>query len=221
VTSLVPTSDEVARSSANWRKGRSVREEAMATRRDRPVRRTRSTLIEAFNNLLMHRPRQKIRVSDIIDKADPGRSAPDDHFSGFGDLHMEALSRPFAILADAAAGEGDPERLADLLDHFWENRQRARATFSGRTGDKAARLLAAMVAARLQRRRTELVLPLRLASLQLAYAALAPVRGWVGAEAPCRALTLAQSICRCGERLVEGLTAAPVVPFVRAKAAGG
>ena len=133
---------------------------------------------------------------------------------------MEALSRPFALLADAAAGEGDPARLTGLLDHFWENRQRARATFSGRTGDKAARLLAAMVAARLQRRRAELVLPLRLASLQLAHAALAPVRAWVGAEAPCRSSILAKAICRSGEQLVASLVAPQTDygPFPRAAA---
>jgi AcrR family transcriptional regulator len=193
----------------------------MATRQDRRVRRTRSALIDAFNQLLLHRPRQKLRVADIIDRTDAGSSTVYDLFSSPEDLHIDALSRPFAILADAAAGEGDAERLRNLLEHFWENRHRARATLSGRTGDKAARLLAAMVAARLQRRRTELVLPLRLASLQLAHAALAPVKGWVGAEAPCRSLTLAESICRCGEQLVEGLTAAPVVPIPRARAAGG
>jgi AcrR family transcriptional regulator len=186
----------------------------MATRQDRRVRRTRSALIDAFNHLLLHRPRQKLRVADIIDRSGGGGSTVYDLFSSPEDLHIDALSRPFAILADAAAGEGDAERLRNLLEHFWENRQRARATFSGRTGEKAARLLAAMVAARLQRRRTELVLPLRLASLQLAYAALAPVRGWVGAEAPCRSLTLAESICRCGEQLVESLIA-PEMVYVR------
>jgi AcrR family transcriptional regulator len=191
----------------------------MATQ-DRRTKRTRSALIEAFNHLVLNRPRQKIRVADIIDKADVGRSTFYDHFSSAEDLHMEALSRPFAILADAAAGEGDAERLRNLLDHFWENRVRARATFSGRTGDKAARLLAAMVAARLQRRGHELVLPIRLASLQLAQAALAPVKGWVGAEAPCRSSILAKSICRSGEQLVSSLIAPQTDygPFVRTAA---
>ena len=179
----------------------------MASGQDRRVRRTRSALIEAFNQLLLSRKRERIRVADIVAKADVGRSTFYEHYGSADDIHMAALSRPFAILADAAAGEGDAERLKNLLDHFWENRQRARATFSGRTGDKAARLLAAMVAARLQRRRVALVLPLRLASLQLAHAALAPLRGWVGAEAPCRSAVLAESLCRSGERLVEALTA--------------
>ena len=180
----------------------------MAAGQDRRARRTRSALLEAFNALLLSRRRDRIRVSDIVEKANVGRSTFYEHYASADDIHMEALSRPFAILADAAAGEGDPERLKNLLDHLWENRQRARATFVGRTGEKAARLLADMVQSRLWDRQVELLLPRRLAALQLAEAALAPIRGWVGAEAPCTAAALAQSICRCGERLTGALSAA-------------
>ncbi|HEX8639555.1 MAG TPA: TetR/AcrR family transcriptional regulator [Allosphingosinicella sp.] len=190
----------------------------MATHQDRRVRRTRSALIDAFNHLLLNRPRQKIRVADIIAQADVGRSTFYDHFSSAEDLHIEALTRPFAILADAAAGDGDVERLRHLLDHFWENRQRARATFSGRTGDKAVRLLADMVAARLQRRQIALVMPLRLAALQLAHAAMGPLAAWVGGEASCRSSTLAAGLCRGGELLVEALTATPVTLVPQARA---
>jgi len=181
----------------------------MATRQDRRVRRTRSSLIEAFNYLLLNRRRDRIRVSDIVDRANVGRSTFYQHYSSADDIHMEALSRPFAILADAAVGEGDAERLRYLLEHFWENRQRARATFAGRTGEKAVRLLADMVEARLHARDAQLILPSRLAALQLAEAALAPIRGWVGAEAPCTVHVLAAAICRSGERMAAALAAAP------------
>jgi len=180
----------------------------MAAGQDRRVRRTRSALLEAFNHLLLNRRRGRIRVSDIVERANVGRSTFYEHYGSADDIHMEALSRPFAILADAAAGEGDPERLKNLLDHFWENRQRARATLSGRTGEKAVRLLTGLVEARLWDRQVELVLPRRLAALQLAEAALGPIRGWVGGEAPCTAVALAQSICRCGEQMTKTLAAA-------------
>ena len=179
----------------------------MAAGQDRRVRRTRSALLEAFNYLLLNRRRDRIRVSDIVERANVGRSTFYEHYGSADDLHMEALSRPFAILADAAAGEGDPERLKHLLDHFWENRQRARATFAGRTGEKAVRLLTEMVEARLWNRQVELALPRRLAALQLALAALGPIRGWVGGEAPCTAAVLAHSICRCCERMLGALAA--------------
>ena len=170
---------------------------------DRRTRRTRTALVDAFNHLVLNRRQPRIRVSDIIAQADVGRSTFYEHYSNADALLLEALSRPFAILADAAAGRGDPERLAFLLTHFWENRRRARETLAGQVGDKARRLLADMVEARLDGQ--ALAVPLRLASLQLAEAALAPIKAWVAGEAPCSAQTLAASLCRTGERLVEAL----------------
>ena len=171
----------------------------MAAGEDRRVRRTRAALIGAFDRLILSRRPKKIRVSDIVAQAKVGRSTFYEHYKGADDIHMAALARPFAILADAAAGAGDEARLAALLAHFWENRQRARESFMGRTGTKVSRLLAAMVEERLGGEPT--AIPVRLAALQLAEAALAPVRGWVTAEAPSTPEVLAGAICRCGRAM--------------------
>lgn len=170
-------------------------------RQDRRVRRTRAALIAAFDQLLLNGGRRKIRVADIVAQANVGRSTFYEHYKGADDIHMAALARPFAILADAAAGEGDEARLAGLLAHFWENRQRARESFMGRMHDKVGRLLAAMVEERLRPDEAQLAVPLRLAAMPLAEAALAPIRGWVTAEAPCGADALAGAICRCGRAM--------------------
>jgi AcrR family transcriptional regulator len=177
----------------------------MEARQDRRVRRTRAALIDAFNHLVLQRGKGKIRVADIVEKANVGRSTFYEHFAGAEAIQMEALARPLAVLADAAAGKGDPARLEALLAHFWENRRLARDTFSGRAGEQAARLLADLVEARLRDSGTDFEIPLRLAALQLAAAALAPVRGWVLAEAPCTAEILARSLCRSGRELAAGL----------------
>ena len=177
----------------------------MEAHRDRRVRRTRAALIEAFNHLVLQRGKGKIRVADIVARADVGRSTFYEHFSGAEAIQMEALARPLAVLADAAAGQGDPARIEALLDHFWDNRRLARDTFAGRTGEQAARLLADLVEDRLRGAGAEFEIPLRLAALQLATAALAPVRGWVLAEAPCTAAVLARSLCRSGRALTAGL----------------
>jgi AcrR family transcriptional regulator len=171
----------------------------MAAGEDRRVKRTRAALIGAFDHLVLSGRRKRIRVADIVAEAKVGRSTFYEHYKGADDIHMAALARPFAILAAAAAGNGDEARLAALLAHFWENRQRARESFEGRTGGKATRLLAAMVEEQLGDE--ALTIPPRLAALQLAEAALAPVRGWVTAEAPCTAEALAGAICRCGEAM--------------------
>ena len=180
----------------------------MRTREDRRVARTRAALIEAFNQLVMHRRPRKIRVADIVERANVGRSTFYEHYAGADALHMEALSRPFAPIADAAAGEGDEVRVERLLAHFWENRQRARETFSGRMGEKASRLLAEMIEARLSAASRQTVIPRRLAAIQLAESALAPLRGWIAGEASAAPDALARSLCRSGAQLAAALTAA-------------
>lgn len=171
----------------------------MAAGENGRVKRTRAALIGAFDHLVLSGRRQRIRVADIVAQAKIGRSTFYEHYKGADDIHIAALARPFAILADAAAGNGDETALEALLSHFWENRQRARESFMGRMQDKVSRQLAAMVEERLEE--AQLAIPTRLAALQLAEAALAPIRGWVTAEAPCTAEALAVAICRSGAAL--------------------
>lgn len=182
----------------------------MATGLDRRVRRTRAALIHAFDTLVLRRRPRRIRVADIVAEAGVGRSTFYEHYAGADAIHLEALARPFAPLADAAAGAGDEANLTALLVHFWENRQRARETLSLPMAPKAARLLADLVEQRLEARRAETLIPRRLAAVQLADAALAPVRAWLFAEAPCTAEALARSLRRTGEKLAEALTGACV-----------
>src|SRR5437762_2745768 len=156
----------------------------MAASMDRRAARTRTALIEAFNQLALGQ-RKRIRVADIVAEANVGRSTFYEHYKGADDIHLQAMTRPFAILADAAAGMGDEARMTGLLRHFWENRQLARTSLIGRMHDKVTRLLAAMIEDRLGDEAEAMAIPARLAALQLADAALAPLRGWVTAEAPC------------------------------------
>jgi AcrR family transcriptional regulator len=176
----------------------------MAANMDRRATRTRTALIEAFNHLALSH-HKNIKVADIVAEANVGRSTFYEHYRSADDIHLQAMARPFAILADAAAGLGDEARLTALLCHFWENRQLARSSFMGRMHDKVTRLLAFMVEERLRDEEDALAIPLRLAAMQLAEAALAPIRGWVTAEAPCTAEALAGAICRCGRAMREGL----------------
>jgi AcrR family transcriptional regulator len=167
-------------------------------KQDRRVTRTRRSLVEAFNSLVLDRARgsKPIRVGDIVSRAKVGRSTFYDHYPSAEALHMEALARPFGTLADAAAGQGDEARLTHLLIHLWDNRARARRTLGGRTGGHAERLLASMVEERLDG--SPLTFPSRLAAVQLAQSALAPVKSWLMGEAPCDPAHLALAICRMG-----------------------
>lgn len=183
---------------------------AMSAGEDRRVRRTRAAVVQAFNHLVLSRRRGKIRVADIVEQANVGRSTFYDHYSNAEEVHLEALSAPFAILADAAAGRGDAARLEPLLTHFWENRQRARETFDqGRMQEKTARLLTDMVEARLRQDDVELVISTRLAALQLAEGALAPIRGWMTGASPSTAQALATAICSSSAHILIALSLRP------------
>lgn len=162
---------------------------------------TRTAIVHAFNALVLG-GRRRIRVGDVIAEAGLGRSTFYDHFSSAEQLHMAALAQPFVILADAAAGRGDPRSTERLLAHFWENRRVARDTFTGRAGDQAQRLLSRLVEERLE---GPLLVPPRLAAQQLAAAALAPVRGWLLGEASASAHMLAGNLCRSGAALLATL----------------
>lgn len=171
----------------------------MEPRRDRRIARTRAALLDAFNHLVLVRRQRRIRVADIVEEANVGRSTFYEHYSGADALFLDALSHPFAILADALASGGDPAKLAFLLEHFWENRAKARETFTGRLDARVSRLLATMVEERLAAAGAEFAVPLRLASLQLAEAALAPIRAWIMGAAPCTPEALAGAIFRSAE----------------------
>lgn len=182
----------------------------MAASGDRRVARTRNAVVTAFNHLFFHRKPGKIRVADIVEQANVGRSTFYDHYTSAEDVHLEALSRPLAILADAAAGRNDPGRLTPLLVHVWDNRQHARETFDkGRMQDRTSRLLADLIEERLQQTHPVLTIPLRLAALQLAETALAPIRGWMTGAAYCTPETLAKGICVASAQVIAALTPGP------------
>lgn len=170
---------------------------------DRRVARTRAALIGAFNHLILVKRRQRgIKAAEIIAEANVGRSTFYDHYSSADAVMLEAIRHPFGILADALTGRADAASLTPLLAHFWENRQLARNTLV-RLDGPVTRVLTEMIEERLSD--AALSIPTRLAAMQLAESALAPIAGWVTAEAPCTPEALANAIHRCGEAIVAGL----------------
>ena len=174
---------------------------------DRRITRTREALIGALNHLVLDRRQRHIRVADIVAEAGVGRSTFYEHYPSADAVLLESLATPMAALADAGAGKGDLAKVTWLLAHFWENRQRARDMMMGQLDRKMMRLLAGMIEQRLGD--TPLAIPTRLAAAQLAEASLAPIRGWVLAEAPCTPEALAAAICRCGAAMVASLAETP------------
>lgn len=174
---------------------------------DRRAVRTRSALIHAINGLLLSKRRPRdIKVADITAAAQVGRSTFYEHYASADAIFLDAARRPLGMLADALTGRVEPGTMLGLLEHFWENRQLGRDTFA-RLDGALGRILADLIEERLAGGTDKLLLPPRLAARQLAEVALAPIRGWIAAEAPCTPAAMADAIGRAAQAVLQALRA--------------
>jgi AcrR family transcriptional regulator len=162
----------------------------MPDKPDRRVQRTRSALLQAFSSLLLE-PRRydQIKVGDIVEHANVGRSTFYEHFKNKDEVLAESIRgpfRPFAHSVDAGVGASS---LYPMLEHFWLNRDQARGIFGGGTRRKVTRILASMIQtqlnARAARRTSADALRIRLAALALAEAQIGTIAAWLNGEIAC------------------------------------
>ena len=159
---------------------------------DRRVRRTRRALIDAYNALILSKQVETIRVTDIIAAADVGRSTFYEHYSGRDAIHLDALSAPLGIVADALTGQGNADSLTHILTHFWDNRAKARESFAGPQRAPIARLLADLIEARLTANTYSV--PARILAIQLSESQLGVIRAWITGDLRSSAPDLANAI---------------------------
>src|SRR3954469_3330154 len=150
----------------------------MAEGLDRRVARSRKAILSAFVALVLERRYDAIRVSDVIDKADVGRSTFYAHFKSKDDLLRQSMEGLLAMIADAASPAPDEAKLAFAVAHFWENRRLARAILAPPLGASVRRQLEAAIEERL-----EGGIELRPArAVQIAAAQLALLEAWTRGE---------------------------------------
>src|SRR4051812_34320371 len=146
--------------------------------KDRRTARTRQAIVSAFVTLVGERRYEAIRVGDIVEQADVGRSTFYDHFTGKDDLLRQSVDWLLRILAEAAVPGGDEARLAFAVGHFWENRRLARAVLAPPLGASVRRHLEAAIEERLG---GDLDMK-RARSVQIAGAQLALLEAWTRGE---------------------------------------
>jgi AcrR family transcriptional regulator len=166
---------------------------------DRRVARTQSLVLGAFYELILEHSYDGFTVGDLIDRAGVGRSTFYEHFENKEDVFEHSVSHPLSSLADALFA-AKPDAPRAIVEHFWENRDLGRVVFNGATRLVMERVLARLIAERLERRRrtangaSAAALPTALVAAHLAGAQLALVAAWIDAEAPCDAATLARGL---------------------------
>lgn len=151
---------------------------------DRRVRRTRLAVFDAFRTLVLSQRYDDIRVADIIEAADIGRSTFYDHFGSKDDVLLSSIEPLFDILADMPSDSIVRERVFFVLSHFWDQRAMARIILGPDLFFKLTRKLADLIEGKLTQ---ESDLPLRLAAIDLASSQLGVIKAWLAGEFACDA----------------------------------
>jgi AcrR family transcriptional regulator len=178
---------------------------------DRRQEKTRVALLNAFRDLILQRRFDEIGVADIAARAQVSRSTLYAHFAGKSGLLAASIAAPFARLAETLGEEDNTGELLPLLEHFWGNRALARVLFFGPARRKTLAVLVDQIERNLQSsgysRRGRLILPLRLAAVQLAETLFAPIAAWLVGESRCSAAVLAPALRRVGRGVLASLHA--------------
>lgn len=165
---------------------------------DRRQEKTRAALLQSFRELALQQRYDEIGVADIAARARVSRSTLYQHFSGKHGLLAASIAGPFARLAATLGEEDNARELLALLEHFWSNRALARVLLSGTARRKTVTVLVEQVERCLNAagyaRGGRLILPVRLAAVQLAELLIAPVTAWLMGESRCSAPVLARAL---------------------------
>ena len=176
---------------------------------DPRAERTRDALLGAFFDLVQTERYDAITVAGIIGRAGVSRSAFYAHFGGKDALLATSIAGPFSVLARTLKGD-NRVALIGLLDHFWANRALARGILQEPMRRRVLVVLTDQVEAILAEggpwKHGPLILPSRLAAIQLAELLLAPVAAWLVGTSTCTSETLAIALLRVGAAARDAMT---------------
>lgn len=91
------------------------------------ARRTRDALGDALIALMQERPFDSIRVQDVLERAQVGRSTFYDHFRNTHDLFQSDADDFFSFLANVLADRNDPSDRVVPVAEFFAHMREARA----------------------------------------------------------------------------------------------
>ena len=176
---------------------------------DKRAQRTREALLAAFFGLVLERRYTDIKVGDIVELANVGRSTFYEHFANKNAILAVSLESPFSVLADTVLPADNSTRLVWTLQHFWENRVIGKALFAATMRRKVTAVLVQMIERRLEDEHLlyphALIIPARLAAIQLAENLLAPITAWLASAPACSPEQLARALRRSAVAILAAL----------------
>jgi AcrR family transcriptional regulator len=178
---------------------------------DRRVARTRAALLGAFRDLLFERGFEHVRIGDIAERANVGRSTCYAHFAGRDEILGASMAPFLAVFSEAAGRDAPPPALQPVLEHLWSRRSLADAIFTGAPRATLVRLLAGMIEAELRNPAppASLQLPPRLAAIPLAESQLALVHAWLRGRGYCPPPVMAAAFHRSSRAAALALLGSP------------
>jgi AcrR family transcriptional regulator len=175
------------------------------------LEKTRSRILQAFAILVQGHRYEDVSVGDVAALANISRSTIYEHFSGKDGVLAASIAGPFSVLAQCVGTADNTERLVQLLEHFWANRTLARGVLIGPVRRKSVAVLVGLIEQQLKAggfgRSRALILPMRLAAIQLAEVLLAPVVAWLAGESRCSVRNLATALGRVSAAALQALKA--------------
>lgn len=149
----------------------------------------------AFIDLVLERNYANVGVSDIVERANVGRSTFYSHFHHKDELLISSMQWMFAILAEAAIPDRPNQPVRNLAEHFWSNRRLAQAVLSPPIERKLRRELASAIHNHIKTSRTATDVEAgKLRSIGIAAGQLAVLEAWTKGEISVGAETVAETI---------------------------
>lgn len=170
---------------------------------DRRQQKTRSALHAAFVTLLLEQGYEAVKIGQVADLANVGRSTFYEHYRTKHDLLVASVRKPFSVLADLVEPGAGAERIPALLRHFRENQHVGRVLLGWPVRPLLGQALTSLIALRLARMPAGgALLPAEVMAKQVAETQLALLECWILGRPACGIDAVAEGLKRGTAALV-------------------
>jgi len=174
---------------------------------DSRVRKTQHAICSAFNQLVLTREFDLIRIEDILATAKVARSTFYQHFRSKDDVLCAVMgAHILEPLARAGLRKDPSAELLMVAEHVWDNRPLARQIFWGSTRTAIVRNLAAKVEGTLDGVLAASGLPNAYVASTVAQWQIASLEEWLMGRHRVDAKSWAEALCRGTRSLTAALT---------------
>lgn len=164
---------------------------AITEAEDRRAIRTRQAVMKAFVGLVLDRRYDEIRVADIIQRANVGRSTFYEHYRGKDDVLLQSMAGLLDVLAASLFSDAEDAALQAVVEHFWENRRFARRLLFGDRRPMVLQALARRIETKIAGRHG---LHPRLLAAQVAAGQLGLLESWLAGDASAAPTQIAEAL---------------------------